>query len=118
MDELRASLPEDLGDIEEHTTHLKPLKRKAQFAMFMGDGARTLIQGTTKGELVRANRSYLRDYLAQHATIHWDKRADRIEEHGNKVTVYFRDGTSATGDLVVGADGVHSVGMQKEPFKT
>lgn len=32
-----------------------------------------------------------------------------MEEHDDKVTVYFEDGTSATGDFLVGAEGTCSM---------
>lgn len=38
------------------------------------------------------------------------KRLRRVEEQGERVTVHFEDGTSASGDILVGADGVNSVG--------
>ncbi|KAL4815780.1 hypothetical protein BDW67DRAFT_185499 [Aspergillus spinulosporus] len=42
---------------------------------------------------------------------HFGRRLVRIEENGDDapVTLHFRNGTTATADLVVGADGIHSV---------
>ena len=41
--------------------------------------------------------------------VHFDKTFERYERTGDgKVTAYFTDGTSATGDLLVGADGANS----------
>ena len=40
---------------------------------------------------------------------HFNKRLDTIEDKpGKKVILYFRDGTAASTDAVVGADGIHS----------
>jgi FAD-dependent urate hydroxylase len=33
----------------------------------------------------------------------------RVEQNGSSATVHFEDGRTATGDVVVGADGIHSV---------
>lgn len=38
----------------------------------------------------------------------WGARLDRIEETGAEVTAHFADGTSATGDILIGCDGVGS----------
>lgn len=38
---------------------------------------------------------------------------ENIADDGNKVTVFFSDGTNGRYDLVVGADGIHSVVRQK-----
>lgn len=40
---------------------------------------------------------------------HLNKRCIAIEQDEHSATLRFADGTSATGDLVVGADGVHSI---------
>lgn len=41
--------------------------------------------------------------------IHLNKRTTHFEEDDNGVTAFFDDGTSASGDILVGADGVKSV---------
>ncbi|KAJ6103804.1 hypothetical protein N7486_004026 [Penicillium sp. IBT 16267x] len=40
--------------------------------------------------------------------IHFNKRLTKIEEKNDKVTVFFSDGTSDTGDFLLGCDGIHS----------
>ena len=41
--------------------------------------------------------------------IRLNKKLVRLEQNGGPVTMFFADGTTATADAVVGADGVHSV---------
>ena len=42
------------------------------------------------------------------ARLHTRKRFSRVEDEGDCVTIWFADGTSATADLVIGCDGIHS----------
>jgi len=63
-----------------------------------------------------ASRSILRRVLLDGIgdRIHFNKRFVRYEkETGGKITAYFDDGSSVTGDLLVGADGVNS-GVRKQ----
>lgn len=47
--------------------------------------------------------------LNEHCIIHTDKHIEKYEDPGTgPVTMYFRDGTTAQADVLVGADGVHS----------
>ena len=39
---------------------------------------------------------------------HFDKSLERVEQDGDGVTACFADGTRATGDLLIGADGIRS----------
>ncbi|MCJ1360449.1 MAG: hypothetical protein MMC33_010454 [Icmadophila ericetorum] len=57
---------------------------------------------------IRANRALFRDWLSTHLDIKWNKHFNRYEEAADGVTIHFDDGSSATGDILVGADGVHS----------
>jgi 2-polyprenyl-6-methoxyphenol hydroxylase-like FAD-dependent oxidoreductase len=60
---------------------------------------------------IRAERSLLRKWLLTNLDVQWNKHAIRIEHDDAGVEVFFNDGTSAKGDIVVGADGVYSPGM-------
>ncbi|KAK3376288.1 hypothetical protein B0T24DRAFT_591963 [Lasiosphaeria ovina] len=57
---------------------------------------------------IRANRLRLREVLSTNVEVHWAKPAVRIEEGDDKVTVFFEEGTSASGGVLVGADGTFS----------
>lgn len=61
--------------------------------------------------IIRAERRRLRDWLATNIPIQWGRRVTRIEENNSEVSVHFTDGSSAKGDIVVGADGINSVGV-------
>ena len=62
-------------------------------------------------KFIRASRKLLRNWLATNLDIEWDRKFERYEEDDHGVTVHFADGTSARGDILVGADGAHSRGM-------
>jgi 2-polyprenyl-6-methoxyphenol hydroxylase-like FAD-dependent oxidoreductase len=42
--------------------------------------------------------------------VQWGRRVRRIAHDDDGVSVYFEDGSSAKGDILVGADGINSVG--------
>jgi len=41
-------------------------------------------------------------------TLHFNKRLDKIEDTGDQVRLSFTDGTTASADIVIGADGINS----------
>ncbi|KAK0610601.1 hypothetical protein B0T17DRAFT_621069 [Bombardia bombarda] len=73
-------------------------------------GGMLIVEDTPETPCIRANRGRLRQLLSTGVDIRWDKKAARIEESDDKVTVFFEDGTLASGDLLVGADGTFSAG--------
>jgi len=46
-------------------------------------------------------------------TLECGKRTVKIEETADSVTLHFEDGTSATGDILLGCDGIHSAARLK-----
>lgn len=64
----------------------------------------------TFGPFYRLRRSKLRDLLSQDLDIQYDKHLSDItySADGHAVTAHFTDGTTATGSLLVGADGARS----------
>jgi 2-polyprenyl-6-methoxyphenol hydroxylase-like FAD-dependent oxidoreductase len=69
-----------------------------------------LEQDSPGAPIIRAERLRLRNWLATNLQIQWGKRVKRIEHDDEAVSVFFEDGTNAKGDILVGADGVKSVG--------
>ncbi|KAI1491817.1 putative monooxygenase [Biscogniauxia mediterranea] len=110
LEDLQASMPADLGPVEQ-TNHLAPLDHlPAQFVFYDArrPGLRVGVNDDASGRIVRANRQRLRDWLRTHVDVQYGKRAVRIEESADKVVVRFEDGTAATGDILVGAEGSRS----------
>ena len=66
----------------------------------------------TPGGLQSVHRAHFLDELvkgvpAGHA--HFNKRLESIEDReGSGIVLHFKDGTTATADAVIGADGIHS----------
>ncbi|KAF2259027.1 monooxygenase FAD-binding protein-like protein [Lojkania enalia] len=57
---------------------------------------------------IRANRGKLRSWLMTNVSVQWGKQFVRYEEDASGVTAYFQDGSQFHGDIIVGADGIHS----------
>lgn len=112
LDDLAAAFPPDMPDLKESTDHLKPLNLPAQIGLyFPGREGRLGFQDSPEAPIVRAERRRLRDWLSTNIPVQWGKHVKEIEHNEQGVSVHFEDGTSANGDILVGADGIHSVGM-------
>ncbi|KAI1648214.1 putative monooxygenase [Daldinia loculata] len=108
LEELDTSIPDDMPS-RDFVNHLLPLKYNYECAWYRHDRTRKLgVRDDGSGKFIRANRARLRKWLATNMPIQYGKHAVRIEEHDDSVTVYFEDGTSATGDILIGADGPYS----------
>lgn len=102
-------MPDDMAGFEQ-VNHLLPLTLPAEIAFYSeGDDQKYGNREDGTGKFVRAKREVLRNWLCSHIDVQYGKRAARIEETDGGVVVHFEDGTSASGDVVVGADGVHSM---------
>jgi 2-polyprenyl-6-methoxyphenol hydroxylase-like FAD-dependent oxidoreductase len=55
------------------------------------------------------NEVLINEAWSSNVALHFEKRLAAIEDRGDRpVVVHFTDGTTAEGDFVIGADGVHS----------
>lgn len=72
----------------------------------------------TRGDALKAVMSALEQ--CENITMTCGKRTVKIDETADNVTIHFEDGDSATGDLLMGCDGIHSVTRLKhvEPERT
>ncbi|KAL9033109.1 MAG: hypothetical protein Q9180_006128 [Flavoplaca navasiana] len=102
-----------MPDLGASTNHLAPLKVPAQLSMYMpGREDRWGFQDSPKFPFIRAERRRLRNWLMTNIPVQWGRRVERIEHDNDGVTIYFEDGGSAKGDILVGADGINSVVRQ------
>ena len=79
------------------------------------DGPTHAVLGTTSSKAtnsvaanVFANREKFRKVLVKNLNIQYGKRLVSFQEDREGVTAFFEDGTSARGDILVGADGSNS----------
>ncbi|KAI0379109.1 putative monooxygenase [Hypomontagnella monticulosa] len=108
LDELDESIPDDMPS-RDFVNHLLPLKLNYEFAWYKPNHTHRLgVRDDGSGRFIRANRTRLRQWLATNMPVQYGKHAIRIEESNETVTVHFADGTSATGDILVGAEGPYS----------
>ena len=117
IDDLLRSTPHDLSPLHEcAVTH--GLGRGASYstrAAFYDaySGEKKVEVGADLGQpgfFIRVNRRRMRDWLAKHIDIQWNKRFLRYDENEDGVTAFFDDGTSVTGDMLIGAEGMNSHG--------
>jgi flavin-dependent dehydrogenase len=116
LEELGDSMPSDMPDLRKSTHHLLPLNLNTQICLhYPGISSRIGVQDTPKTPCLRANRKALRKWLSTAIDIQWGKRVKSVEQVGDKVVAHFEDGTVASGDILVGADGTNSVGKFSWP---
>jgi len=108
MTEFEANMPADVPPLRS-ANHLAPLPYPSQFIMYTS-GKRIGVIDSPETPCVRANRLRLRNVLLTGLDVQWSKKAEIIEQDEHGVTVTFQDGTTAEGDLLVGADGTGSHG--------
>ncbi|RYP16127.1 hypothetical protein DL765_005328 [Monosporascus sp. GIB2] len=113
VDKLASTFPPDMPDLRQSTNHLAPLELPAQLGMYIPRlEGRWGFQDSPNFPLIRAERRRLRNWLATNIPVQWGRRVQRIEHDDHGVSVYFEDGGSAKGDILVGADGINSVVRQ------
>ncbi|MGW5411304.1 FAD-dependent monooxygenase [Actinomadura geliboluensis] len=104
--------------LDAHEAVMAAGVRTPRMVMWSGTGKRLgevanglrLADGTESHTVQRADlyRIVRDEAAARGIPIEYGKELVAIEEAGGAVTARFADGTEATGDLLIGADGVHS----------
>ncbi|KAI0154586.1 FAD/NAD(P)-binding domain-containing protein [Xylariaceae sp. FL1272] len=107
LDDIAASFCDDMPSIKA-ADHLAPLKLEAQIALYYRN-QRLAVTNTPETPCMRLNRLQMRGWLATHTDVQWSKRLVKIDESEKEITLHFEDGTTASGDILVGADGLNSV---------
>lgn len=82
-----------------------------KLVVFDGDTGEKIIEpvgGDVEMEVYRVNRGRFRQWLLEGLDVEWDKILDHYEVTESGVKVTFKDGTTETGSVLVGADGVNS----------
>lgn len=98
-----------MPNFRENTHHLEPLNLETQVVFyFHNDRLGTECSPSTP--TLRVNRLRLRKWLATNVNVQFGRVASKVERVGEKMVVTFQNGTTATGDIVVGADGANSIG--------
>ncbi|KAI1304368.1 FAD/NAD(P)-binding domain-containing protein [Xylaria venustula] len=107
-DDMISAFSSDMPPLRESADHLQPLKLEPQIKFYGREGPVVAVQNTPDTPCLRLNRLLFRKWLATRIPIQFGKRLTSVEEGRNGVTIRFTDGTSASGDILVGADGVNS----------
>lgn len=116
---LAACLPPDLYALYQATSTQTPRIPLAVFFdhHFNEQGTRGTRAGSTDPETAptAVNRLTLRQILLGRLddVVHFGRELVSYEETAEGVTAHFADGTSATGDLLVAADGIHSAARRQ-----
>ncbi|KAH7322433.1 hypothetical protein B0I35DRAFT_349727 [Stachybotrys elegans] len=102
-----------MEDLKQATDHLQPLNLPAQMGIYFQDRpGRVGVEDTPDAPIIRAERRRLRNWLSTNIPIQWGKKVNTIEHNDEGVSVTFEDGSTAKGDILVGADGINSIVRQ------
>ncbi|KAI0506468.1 putative monooxygenase [Xylaria bambusicola] len=112
LDDLKQSIPDDLPPVSS-LSNLLPLTKYQPEVVYYNpetpNQPKIGVRGDESGWIVRAARHKIVEWLETHIPVQYSKKIENIVETGDKVKIYFQDGTSAEGDILVGAEGSRSV---------
>lgn len=107
--DLQQFLPDDVPPLES-SFHLLPLPLSSQLMFYLPDNRTFGVEDSPSTPCMRVNRLKLRRILSTNVNIKWGKKLTHLEEDDEKATAFFDDGTSASGDILIGVDGTFSAG--------
>lgn len=110
---IKKLLPPDLfARLSEAYAHpcCPDLKIMETLTLYDGRNGEVMKDITSPG-MVRLDRNRMRKLCKTGISIQYDKLLDSLTygADGNSVTAHFQDGTTAVGDLLIGADGARSI---------
>ena len=89
--------------------HLNPLNLETQVVFYFHND-RLGTENSPSTPTLRLNRLLLRQWLSTGINVQYGRVASKIERVGDKMGVSFTNGTTAIGDILIGADGANSIG--------
>lgn len=104
-----------MPNFRDSVHHLNPLDLESQVVFYFHND-RLGTEGSPSTPTMRANRLRLRKWLTTNINVQYGRIASKIERVGDKMVVAFTNGTTATGDIVIGADGANSIGENLPPI--
>lgn len=109
MEDILSSTPNDLPKLET-VAIANEFNLPGELAIFDATSMAERVRiGNGHGpDFIRADRAKLRDWLLTNVNVHWGKRFTHYEQDQDSVTAFFEDGTSYSGTVLVGADGINS----------
>ncbi|QKX61990.1 uncharacterized protein TRUGW13939_09146 [Talaromyces rugulosus] len=115
INDIKANFPEDILPLLDTVSHLDNYGTACDAALYNGGtGNKNIhLSPTESNPFIRANRAKLRGMLSTNLTVEFDKQFEHYEETDSGVTAFFSDGSLAKGDILVGADGSHSLVRQQ-----
>ncbi|KAI0869169.1 putative monooxygenase [Hypoxylon argillaceum] len=111
LEDLKASIPDDLPPISSLSNLLPLTKYFPEVVYYNPDKPnqpKIGVRGDESEWIIRAARHRIIEWLETHIPVQYNKQVASIVETDEKVKIHFEDGTSAEGDILVGAEGARS----------
>lgn len=114
LDDLSKAFPDDMPNLRDAAHHLNPLNLETQVVFYFHND-RLGTENSPSTPTLRVNRLQFRQWLATGFNVQYGRVARKIERVGDKMVVSFTNGTTAMGDILIGADGANSIGKPFSP---
>ncbi|KAL7751208.1 hypothetical protein RI367_003414 [Sorochytrium milnesiophthora] len=109
LPDILKSFPTDLPPVETSSCEYE-MGIDASAKIWKGDTKELLMSSGGHGvKLIRVSRASFRTWLRTNIDVQWNKQFVKYTKTADgRITTYFADGTTATCDILIGADGVRS----------